>query len=384
MHRWPIILLLLCLPFAVDASGKVLRADDARLAVLSAAADDGAVVLSVELDGQARIIELAPMRRLEQEFAAFVPAIARGEDRLYEGTVRDATGGWARLSRIDGEWTGLVHDGATLWFVDPASRHAALATARGLSPGVTIAYRSDDLDLPQGFDLGGAGEPLLPDHIPGAAAPAPLLLGAPRFLKLTLVLDTEFQAVHGASFASVAASILNGVDGLYRAQTDVQVSLHHLRTLASNGTLTSTAPDTLLDAFTALLPGSGIPFAGLAHLLSGKDFDDNTVGLAWVGSVCDTQGFGSGINQMTLGAAGNSAVLAHEIGHNFNSDHDSDGNACPASGFIMAAILKLDSPATSFSSCSLATFTQYLSQPRACLDTPPAQGEVLFANGFEP
>jgi hypothetical protein len=108
MHRWPIILLLLCLPFAVDASGKVLRADDARLAVLSAAADDGAVVLSVELDGQARIIELAPMRRLEQEFAAFVPAIARGEDRLYEGTVRDATGGWARLSRIDGEWTGLV------------------------------------------------------------------------------------------------------------------------------------------------------------------------------------------------------------------------------------------------------------------------------------
>jgi hypothetical protein len=50
----------------------------------------------------------------------------------------------------------------------------------------------------------------------------------------------------------------------------------------------------------------------------------------------------------------------------------------------MAAILKLDSPATSFSSCSLATFTQYLSQPRACLDTPPAQGEVLFANGFEP
>jgi hypothetical protein len=313
-----------------------------------------------------------------------VPAIARGEDRLYAGGVRDVAGSWARLSRIGGAWTGLVHDGRTLWFLDPASRHRALAAARGLHDDATLAYRSTDLDLPDGIDFGGAGEPLLPGNIAASIAPPPLLLGAPRFLKLTLVLDTEFQAFHGASFASVAASILNGVDGLYRAQTDVQVSLHHLRTLASNGTLTSTTPGTLLNAFSTLLPGSGIPFAGLAHLLSGKDFDGTTVGLAWVGTVCNTQGFGAGIDQMTLGAAGNSAVLAHEIGHNFNASHDSDGNACPSSGFIMAAVLNLGAPATSFSSCSLATFSQFLAQPLTCLDTPPVQTEVLFGNGFEP
>lgn len=381
MRRLFLALLLLCLPLGVHAGG-VRHADDARL--VATAKGGESVVVRIELGGATRFVDLAPMRRLEREFAPFVPAIARGDDRLYAGSVRDAPSGWARLARINGGWTGLVHDGRTLWFVDPASRHPALAAARGVAADATLAYRSDDLDLPDGFDPGGAGEPLLPTGIASGSSALPAPLGAPRYLKLTLVLDTEFQAVHGAGFASVAASILNGVDGLYRAQTDVQVSLHHLRALASNGTLTSSTPTALLDAFTSLLPGSGIPFAGLAHLLSGKDFDGTTVGLAWVGTVCNTQGFGSGIDQMTLGAAGNSAVLAHEIGHNFSASHDSQGNACPSSGFIMAAVLNLGAPATSFSTCSLATFTQYLSQPRACLDTPPAQAEVLFANGFEP
>lgn len=377
---------MLCIPVVAEAAGSVVRADDARLTVQSIA-DDGAM-LRVELDGTARVVELAPMRRLEREFAPFVPAIARGEDRLFAGTVRGAPMGWARLSRIDGRWTGLIHDGDTLWFIDPASRHAALAAARGLDGEATLAYRSEDLDLPEGFDAGGVGDLHRAHDAPGATAglpaPLPAPFGVARYLKVTLVLDTEFRAVHGAAAASVAASILNGVDGLYRAQTPVQVSLHHLLALDSNGNLTSSAPADLLNAFTDFVRESGTPFAGLSHLLSGKDFDGNTVGLAWVGAVCDGNGFASGINQMTLGAAGNSAVLAHEIGHNFNAAHDSDGNACPASGFIMAAVLNLGAPASSFSTCSLGTFAQYLTEPLACLDDPPPTGAVLFADGFEP
>lgn len=380
-----VIAAMLCVPFTAEAAGSVLHADDARLAVQSIA--DDRAVLQVELQGTARVVELAPMLRLEREFAPFVPAIARGEDRLFAGTVRGAPAGWARLSRIDGRWTGLIHDGDSLWFIDPASRHPALAAARGLPDETTLAYRSEDLDLPEGFDAGGVGDPHDAHAGPGAVAalPAPLApLGMPRYLKVTLVLDTEFRAVHGAAAASVAASILNGVDGLYRAQTTVQVSLHHLLALDSNGSLTSTAPADLLNAYTAFVRDSGTPFAGLSHLLSGKDFDGNTVGLAWVGAVCDANGFASGVNQMTLGAAGNSAVLAHEIGHNFNAAHDSEGNACPASGFIMAAVLNLGAPASSFSTCSLSTFAQYLSEPLACLDDPPPTGAVLFADGFEP
>ena len=77
---------------------------------------------------------------------------------------------------------------------------------------------------------------MAPTPAKGAGSP----VGAPRYLKLTLVLDTEFQSRYGADAAATAAALLNIADGLYRAQTDVQLSLHHLRALDDNGPLTST------------------------------------------------------------------------------------------------------------------------------------------------
>lgn len=382
--RQLLIALLCLLPIAAHGGAPLLRADDARLAVSEAkdAATPGSIAVRVALGGTTVQLDLAPNRRLEAEAAPFAPAIARGDDRLYAGAIAGRTGSWARLSRIGGDWIGLVFDGAELWYLEPARRHPALAALRGMAAGETLVHRGDDLDLPQGFDLHGL------EPGPGAkgahAAPhsgAPK--GAPRYLKITLVLDTEFQTVYGASSASTAAAILNGVDGLYRVQTDIQVSLHHLRALASNGTLTSTDPNALLDAFTSFMPTSGIPFAGLAHLLSGKDFNGSTVGLAWVGTVCNT-GFGYGIDQMTFSTAGSAPILAHEIGHNFSAQHDSTNNTCPSSGFVMGAVINLGSPPTQFSTCSLTYFNAFLAGPRACLDTPPPTAAVLFANGFEP
>lgn len=380
MNRW-FAIMLLCLPFCSTASDALLSAEDARLSVDPARSD--AVVLRLELAGVLHVVDLVPMRRLETEFAPYVASIGRGTDRLYEGTIRDGKHGWARLSRIGGEWTGVVHDGASLWFLDPASRHPALAAARGVPADGTLAYRSDDFDLPFGFDLGAAAVPM-PSHSESSMrGDGPAARGAPRYLKLTLVLDTEFQSVQGTGFAAVAASILNGVDGIYRAQTAIEISLHHLEALSSNGSLTSTNADLLLDAFREFADAQ-VPFAGLAHLLSGKDFDGTTLGQAFNGSVCSTIGFG--INQATLGMAGNVAVVAHEIGHNFNADHDSDGNACPATGFIMAASVNLGQPQTSFSSCSLDDFQDYLinyGPDLECLDTPPLP-IIVFSDGFEP
>jgi hypothetical protein len=379
MRILTVFLLLLAAASAARADGTLRRADDASLAVLSSEADGERVLVSLQLGARPGVLRLVPMARLEAEFAPFAPAIAQRRDRVYEGALEGVAGSWARLTRIDGRWVGTVFDGTVLWYVEPAAGHARLAAARGLAADATLVYRGDDVDLPEGFDHGGhAARESASEALAGVRAPA----GAPRYLKLTLVLDTEFQAVHGGNAASVAASVLNTADGLYRAQTDVQVSLHHLRALASNGTLTSTNPDNLLDAFTSFMPGSGIPFAGLAHLLSGKDFDGSTIGLAWVGTACSS-GFGYGIDQITFTTALGGSTLAHEVGHNFDADHDSDGNACPSSGFVMAAVLNLGSPPTSFSSCSLGYFSGFFASPRACLDTPPAAADTVFRNGFE-
>src|SRR5690606_8274605 len=76
-------------------------------------------------------------------------------------------------------------------------------------------------------------------------------------LELTVVTDTEFTTVHGAGNRdAVVAGRLNVVDGIYRTQLAVQVSLKTLRHLSNNGPMTMTlasggtsaSPD-LLDTF---------------------------------------------------------------------------------------------------------------------------------------
>jgi hypothetical protein len=330
-------------------------------------------------------LELQRHDRLESELAAFAPAVASGVHRYFRGRLAGRDDSWARLALIDGAWTGALWDGATLWLIDPARQHGAQSRSLGIPADASVVFPLAAVDLPGGFDHGARGHdghadalPLRLDDLAPAAAALPA--GATRFLRVTLVLDTEFQARYGATAASVAGAVLNIVDGVYSNQAGVGVSLAHLHALPGNGAMTSTNPDALLVAFRSFILGGTVPVSGVAHLLSGKDFDGNTVGLAYLGTVCNSNGYGTGIDQITFSQAFGGATLAHEIGHNFNAQHDSQGNACPASGFIMAAIINTGAPSSQFSSCSLAYFSQYLAAPLSCLNGPP---DPIFASGFQ-
>jgi len=81
-----------------------------------------------------------------------------------------------------------------------------------------------------------------------------------------------------------------------------------------------------------------------------------------------------GINEARAGSSidFSANTVAHEMGHNFNSRHDSSGNSCPSSGFIMAAssCSNCGNVATEFSSCSISSINGLL--PSAtCLDNVP-------------
>ena len=76
--------------------------------------------------------------------------------------------------------------------------------------------------------------------------------------------------------------------------------------------------DSKLDLFTSWVRDS--PDAtkrGLWHLLT-DCYNSGTVGLAWVGTICNT-----GTNSGVSGYTGNSfwRIVAHEVGHNFNGGH---------------------------------------------------------------
>ena len=187
---------------------------------------------------------------------------------------------------------------------------------------------------------------------------------------MTLVLDTEFQTSYGSSAASQAiAEVLNVVQGFYAAQVGVDVYLYSLQPLSSDGTLTDPDSNNLLTAFATCMTGGAIPFAGDAHLLSGKDFDGSGIGLGYIGSLC-SRNFSIAVVQSTFSTAGSGVVMAHELGHNFGAEHDGDGNSCPSSGYIMQASVNFSSLPTSFSSCSLTYFDDFITQNSpTCIDS---------------
>jgi hypothetical protein len=107
------------------------------------------------------------------------------------------------------------------------------------------------------------------------------------------------------------------------------------------------------------------------HLLSGHDFETSVLGYAGVGTMCNV-GASGGIDQTRgLEPAMAAAVIAHEMGHNLGCQHDSQGNSCPASGFIMNAIINTNAPPTQFSTCSRDYVAQTVTPSMTCVQNTP-------------
>ena len=329
---------------------------------------------------------LTPATQMQTQAAASVPAVRDGRTRLYQGHVAGKPTSWVRLSNIDDAWMGAIKVDGTVWLLDTARQHPKLAATLGLSDQDSLIFTMDNFQGLGLIDSGGLVPPLRAptkvlaptESMPNTPASAPYHLG------VTLVLDTEFQSHYQAlemDPQSVAVGILNIADGFYLAQVDTHVYLHALESLDSNGPLTSTDSEELLNAFNAWVTESSIPFSGVAHLLSGKDFDGTTLGIAWMRTVCQRD-MGVGVDQLTGSAALGGVLLAHEMGHNYGAQHDNTGdgigNFCPPSVWIMSS--GVDENLTEFSPCSLNYFDLFRADHDiSCLAVP----DKIFEDGFE-
>ncbi|MCE3004019.1 MAG: M12 family metallo-peptidase [Xanthomonadaceae bacterium] len=318
-------------------------------------------------------------------------AATAGGNQFLRGTLDGVPGSWVRLSTIDGRWTGGFFDGKELYLVDAAVAVEDLLPAPA-APGSTVIYRFSDLLLPSLFDEVIAVDPDYP--VPGGkrldyaafaghlAAASGLGKGATRQLRLTVVTDVEYGTVHGANRDAVTASRVNFVDGVYTGQLDVQVTATTVNNLASNGAMAATSGSTLLGEFRTFMTsgaGSGIPKGGLNQLFSGKDFDGNVVGVAYLGVLCSSS-FGYGVNQVRAANNTTALTIAHEMGHNFGAPHDGEsGSACQAQtgNWLMSPSLNGSS---TFSPCTLTQMADDISRATCLVDI---SGNI-FRNSFEP
>jgi disintegrin and metalloproteinase domain-containing protein 8 len=216
----------------------------------------------------------------------------------------------------------------------------------------------------------------------------------PLWVELYVVNDYARYEQRNKPGYSRTEDVINQMDALYRAGNFVpalRVRLVAQDTWASGNLIKyeghpsnprEVSSPKLLTAFQRyrMENVATLPKHANAQLLSGVDFDGGASGLAVVGSMCQ-HATSCSVNQLTHALPLNAAITAHEMGHNFGMRHDSDGNACPESGFIMNAVMKMGETPDSWSSCSRKYLDEFLLRPskyEGCLMTDePLRGSSL-------
>jgi hypothetical protein len=308
---------------------------------------------------------------------------------LYRGSIDGIAGSWVRLATKGDVLHGMMWDGTQLYAIEPAAEvRDALAQPLPVDAPQTIVFRLADVTIEQGAAAcASASSPAKASDAFEALAGelknstvAMHAAGATRRLDVSALSDARFRARYGSEQEARDAILtrLNNVDGIFSSQLAIEI---HVATLsvpdaAGDQLSAATVPNTLLRELALLRKRSPeLNSQGLTHLFTDRELDGNTIGIAYLDSVCDTQ------NAVGLTESRNtwldSLVAAHEMGHNFGADHDGDSQgSCPntpSSGFLMAPVV---SGTDDFSQCSLTRMRQRTQHANCITNLPPANVRI--------
>ncbi len=323
--------------------------------------------------GQRFDIALVANTRLERRRT--VPGIG-----LYRGTVNGRAGSWARITRRGDELRGIVFDGEEQFGIEPRES----ARPRMLHPdgGTTtnIIFRMSDLVLPadaSGCALLTAGESVTGEQALAGLAlelnqPIRLNADSPLDLNVDVIADFEFFSTYGAGSEAELMSRINMVDGIFAAQLGVDINIREMTIFNTAGDpFQASDAEMLLDEVSNFRLARGIQY-GPTHLLTGRDLDGTTRGIAFLGAAC-SDAFGVAISQQVADPWISALTTAHEIGHNLGAFHDNEGSPDPDGripnpcefappGFLMENTI---TGTDQFSQCSLDTMERFLARPAA-------------------
>ncbi|XP_065829770.1 disintegrin and metalloproteinase domain-containing protein 12-like [Oscarella lobularis] len=323
--------------------------------------------------------------------------ITRGvENCFYHGKIRGYSDSNVILSTCQG-LSGIFYHGnddSTYFYIEPGD-----STDDG---HIHIIYRASDLTERNVTEMCGEfnHSHILfspPRILQQQAAPRHRLrrdvVSEEKVIELVLVNDNRQFLIRGSNVNATAmesVAVANMIDGFYK-YINTRVALLAVEVWNTRDQIViSSKPDETLDAFLEYRKADLLPICphDTGHLITGIDFDGSTAGLATLGGVCSRTG-GGGVNQY-LGATSRdvfSAILAHELGHNLNMNHDNDRGCTCADGnlqCIMSATLSR-TPPDRFSSCSEEDYHSFLQSGfGTCLFNRPSKlfGNPVCGNGF--
>ncbi|MCB0353712.1 MAG: hypothetical protein KDD64_09315 [Bdellovibrionales bacterium] len=179
-----------------------------------------------------------------------------------------------------------------------------------------------------------------------------------RQLDLVAQMDSEFNSSLGGNSLTEIATILNAMEAIYEDQLGVTLNM-----ILDSTPVSSIATDDgeeVLEEYRLLSQSLD---GDLYHLFSGKT-QDELLGIAYVGVVCAFPSFSHGVSYYA-DTATTILTVAHEIGHNFDADHDSATNDPPTIMFPSAA----PNVISEFSAISKSQISSHIENFGDCLAT---------------
>lgn len=359
----------------------LLRSELTRVIVVGQSGEP--VVATLDFDGSPLTMSLTPrsvraagFELREQRADGSVVTVDPGPVQTYRGEVLEQSGSTVAASLLDDGLYARIRfaEGEEYWLEPLAGRVAGAGVAQH------ALYRWDDVAATDH----GCGSDLLPNNFPvhlSGGEGLPGVFAGIQVAELGCDADYEYFLEYGSSTA--VGNRIEAVIGTMNAQYESEVGITHeigtiLVRTSSNQPYTSSDATTLLNQFRSEWNSNqGGVSRDTAHLFTGKEINGGTIGIAWVGVVCNSS-YGYGLVQSDFNGNFSCAtdLSAHELGHNWNAGH------CNCTSYTMNPYI----------TCA-NTFSPSLSRPDivayrdaiGCLDGGGGTGgpSVLFSDGFE-
>ena len=159
-------------------------------------------------------------------------------------------------------------------------------------------------------------------------------VAAIRTAEIAFDADFEFYSLNGSSVNATVADIedvLAQVNAIY--ERDVEIT-HVITTIIvrsnPNDPYTATDATTLINQFIShWVSAQTAVVRDVAHLVTGKSLDGETIGIASIGGICSrSRGYGLTQSRFSNNMSRRSALMAHELGHNWNAQHCDNVTPC--------------------------------------------------------